>query len=265
MGKLLVSSVPIGEFPGPFQPFTRDRWVGYPAQRRALLDFLEDAKLPGVFFLSGDFHMACLRPVAPLQVGAGYRLVVEEKCVKNEWRSADPEEREFPVEVVPARAVPQAAAVTLTPLPPRTSSRIVSSRLEPDCSTTRVEEPVGQASMELTHPAEWAPWMSRLHLDVRVDGRPVSSLGPGTGTARKVVTADRACDSLPHPEGAIFTVTPTILGLGEQSTVEAKASFPEVCERELRTGGCSTGAGAPGLAALLVVAALRLRVRRSSS
>ena len=67
--KILVNSVPIGDFPGPFRPFTRDRWVGYPAQRQALLTFIEDHKLPGVFFLSGDFHMASLGSVSP--TGAG--------------------------------------------------------------------------------------------------------------------------------------------------------------------------------------------------
>ncbi len=82
--RIIVSSVPIGEFPGPYLPFTRDRWVGYPAQRRALLEFLEDAKLPGVFFLGGDFHQACLGKVSARGPGSAlWEVLVGAVAVRN--------------------------------------------------------------------------------------------------------------------------------------------------------------------------------------
>lgn len=61
--KVLVNSVPIGAFPGPFAGWTNDQWVGYAAQREELLSFLEN-EVRGAFFLSGDFHMASLNRVS---------------------------------------------------------------------------------------------------------------------------------------------------------------------------------------------------------
>jgi alkaline phosphatase D len=71
--KVLVNSVPIGDFPDTFAETERDRWTGYPAQREALLTFIEDNRIPGIFFVSGDFHMASLGRVA--MDGPGSTLV----------------------------------------------------------------------------------------------------------------------------------------------------------------------------------------------
>jgi alkaline phosphatase D len=54
--KFVVSSVPIGDFPHIFDLDKGDRWEGYPAQRRELLDFIHKNGLTGVWFISGDFH-----------------------------------------------------------------------------------------------------------------------------------------------------------------------------------------------------------------
>ena len=67
--KVLVNSVPIGDFPGVLSVWRQDRWMGYPAQREELLTFLEE-KVDGAFFLSGDFHMASMNAVSASGVGS---------------------------------------------------------------------------------------------------------------------------------------------------------------------------------------------------
>jgi alkaline phosphatase D len=62
--KVLVNSVPIGQFPGAFVLTEEDRWCGYRAQRDRLLSFIEENHIPGVFFVSGDFHMASIGRVS---------------------------------------------------------------------------------------------------------------------------------------------------------------------------------------------------------
>ncbi len=63
--KLILNTVPIGAFDGPFfAPFSEDNWQGYPMQRLELLTRLEEAGTPGVLFVSGDFHFACFGRVA---------------------------------------------------------------------------------------------------------------------------------------------------------------------------------------------------------
>ncbi|HTN14388.1 MAG TPA: alkaline phosphatase D family protein [Sphingomonadaceae bacterium] len=67
--KILVSSVPMMPFGFGFQydtatgetesgdiVFTTDAWDGFPAERKALLDFVAAQKVPGVLVLSGDHH-----------------------------------------------------------------------------------------------------------------------------------------------------------------------------------------------------------------
>jgi alkaline phosphatase D len=71
--KVLVNSVPIGNFPDTFVLTEKDRWSGYRAQREDLLSFIEDNRIPGVFFVSGDFHMASLGRVS--NDGPGSSLV----------------------------------------------------------------------------------------------------------------------------------------------------------------------------------------------
>jgi len=60
--KLLLNSVPITALP-PLWIFENDRWAGYAAQRRALLDFLSAQAIENVFFLSGDFHVGAVSRV----------------------------------------------------------------------------------------------------------------------------------------------------------------------------------------------------------
>jgi phosphodiesterase/alkaline phosphatase D-like protein len=63
--KFVVNSVPIGEFPGKRGKGASDRWEGYAAQRRELLDFIHENGLTGVWFLSGDFHVGAAGRVGP--------------------------------------------------------------------------------------------------------------------------------------------------------------------------------------------------------
>lgn len=57
--KVILNSVPISEFPGPLFGLGKDdRWEGFPTQRTALLQFIDDQKIPGVLWISGDFHLA---------------------------------------------------------------------------------------------------------------------------------------------------------------------------------------------------------------
>lgn len=63
--KLILNSVPISNFPGFFFESTADdRWQGYPAQREEVLAFIDDEKIPGVLWVSGDFHLACMGRVS---------------------------------------------------------------------------------------------------------------------------------------------------------------------------------------------------------
>ena len=63
--KVILNSVPISEFGGAlFQPFGEDRWEGYPAQRREILQHIDDLSLPGVLWVAGDFHLASMGHVS---------------------------------------------------------------------------------------------------------------------------------------------------------------------------------------------------------
>jgi alkaline phosphatase D len=56
--KLIMNSVPISEYQGAlFEPFASDRWEGFPEQRKAVLDFIDQRAIPGVVWVTGDFHM----------------------------------------------------------------------------------------------------------------------------------------------------------------------------------------------------------------
>jgi alkaline phosphatase D len=58
--KLIMSSVPISQFAVPFfEPFSYDRWEGFPVQRTDILTHIDDAGIPGVLWVAGDFHLAC--------------------------------------------------------------------------------------------------------------------------------------------------------------------------------------------------------------
>ena len=69
--KVIINSVPIGAFPGGFQVTGGDRWEAYGEQRERLLSMIEDQGIGGVFFVSGDFHMASMGRVATSGPGAG--------------------------------------------------------------------------------------------------------------------------------------------------------------------------------------------------
>ncbi len=56
--KIVVNSVPMGDY-ATFG-VDGDRWSGYPAQRDALLLFLDVERIPGLFVVSGDFHLASI-------------------------------------------------------------------------------------------------------------------------------------------------------------------------------------------------------------
>lgn len=72
--KVILNSVPITEFPGAFfQATAFDRWEGYAAQRTALLSFIEQHDIPGVLWVSGDFHLASCGRVS--RSGPGSRAV----------------------------------------------------------------------------------------------------------------------------------------------------------------------------------------------
>jgi alkaline phosphatase D len=63
--KLVLNTVPIGSFDTAFfQPFKDDTWQACPEQRTAVLRAIDDARVPGVVWLSGDFHMACVGRVS---------------------------------------------------------------------------------------------------------------------------------------------------------------------------------------------------------
>jgi len=68
--KVILNSVPISSFPGAFQVAPGDRWEGYPAQRRALLEHIDSSGLRGVLWISGDFHLGSIGRVATSGAGA---------------------------------------------------------------------------------------------------------------------------------------------------------------------------------------------------
>ncbi len=63
--KIILNSVPIAEYPGAlFGTFVDDRWEGYPAQRAEILRHIEEAKVNGVLWVAGDFHLASMGRVS---------------------------------------------------------------------------------------------------------------------------------------------------------------------------------------------------------
>ena len=68
--KLIVNSIPITNFPGAFDFGQDDRWEGYPTQREEILRHIDDAAIPGVLWVAGDFHLASSQRVSTSGVGA---------------------------------------------------------------------------------------------------------------------------------------------------------------------------------------------------
>ncbi len=67
--KIIVNSVPITRFPPIFSTSIRDRWETFAEQRTELLGHIEHNHIPGVLFLSGDFHLAMIARASAWGVG----------------------------------------------------------------------------------------------------------------------------------------------------------------------------------------------------
>lgn len=75
--KLILNTVPIGSFDTPFfGPFGDDMWLGYPDQRREVLQAIDDAGTRGVVWVSGDFHLASIGRVSREGEPGGTQLEV---------------------------------------------------------------------------------------------------------------------------------------------------------------------------------------------
>ncbi|MCB9623158.1 MAG: alkaline phosphatase D family protein [Sandaracinus sp.] len=70
--KVVMNSVGISDFPLLLDAGSNDRWEGYPAQRDALLRFLDEASIPGLLWIAGDFHFACLGHVGRDEAALGW-------------------------------------------------------------------------------------------------------------------------------------------------------------------------------------------------
>jgi alkaline phosphatase D len=73
--KVIVTSVPITNMPGVWDVFPNDRWEGYPAQRKELLDHITSTGIKGTLFVAGDFHLGASSSVEPSGPGAALREV----------------------------------------------------------------------------------------------------------------------------------------------------------------------------------------------
>jgi alkaline phosphatase D len=57
--KLVMNSVPISQFDSLwFRPSRQDRWESFPADRSNILRHIENEKIPGVLWVTGDFHLS---------------------------------------------------------------------------------------------------------------------------------------------------------------------------------------------------------------
>lgn len=68
--KLIANSVPISDFPFPFDFSSDDRWEGYRAQREEILRYVDETPIPGVLWVAGDFHLASMGRIATSGPGA---------------------------------------------------------------------------------------------------------------------------------------------------------------------------------------------------
>jgi alkaline phosphatase D len=68
--KVIMNSVPVSSFPGAFQAAPGDRWEGYAAQRRALLEWIDAQAIRGLLWIAGDFHLGSIGRVAASGIGA---------------------------------------------------------------------------------------------------------------------------------------------------------------------------------------------------
>jgi alkaline phosphatase D len=75
--KVVLTSVPITNFPLASWPGRADRWQGYAAQREKVLSFLETQAVKNVWFVSGDIHLGTIMRVD----ASGPRRKYFEVCV----------------------------------------------------------------------------------------------------------------------------------------------------------------------------------------
>ncbi|MFO0598327.1 MAG: alkaline phosphatase D family protein [Myxococcaceae bacterium] len=75
--KVVMTSVPITNLPGPSWGGQADRWQGYVAQREALLNFIETNAVKNVWFISGDIHTGAIMRLEK----TGFRSTVYEITV----------------------------------------------------------------------------------------------------------------------------------------------------------------------------------------
>ena len=70
--KLILNSVPIGDFPAAFDtPITAiNRWQRYRAQRDEILRHIDDGHIKGVLWLSGDFHLGSVAKIGKTGPGS---------------------------------------------------------------------------------------------------------------------------------------------------------------------------------------------------
>lgn len=74
--KIVVTSVPITNMPALWDLYAIDRWEGYPAARKDLLDHITGKGIKGVLFVSGDFHLGASAAVEPSGAAASLREVL---------------------------------------------------------------------------------------------------------------------------------------------------------------------------------------------
>ena len=72
--KIIMNSVPITNMPGGWDLAANDRWEGYPAQRDALLQFIDDNQIDNVWLVSGDFHVCFVSRLEPTGDSLSSRL-----------------------------------------------------------------------------------------------------------------------------------------------------------------------------------------------
>ncbi|HEY5944140.1 MAG TPA: alkaline phosphatase D family protein [Kofleriaceae bacterium] len=74
--KIIINSVPITNMPSVWDAYPTDRWEAYGAQRTDILRYIDDAKIEGVLWVSGDFHLAFISNVSTGGPGANQREVL---------------------------------------------------------------------------------------------------------------------------------------------------------------------------------------------
>ena len=70
MFKIIVNPVPITDMPLSWGPASFLRWEGYATQRKEILKHIDDNEIPGLLWLSGDFHLSFVGQVSKSGVGS---------------------------------------------------------------------------------------------------------------------------------------------------------------------------------------------------